>query len=786
MAVVYRRPGVYLEESQFNNPPANIGSSQAAAVFVGAAQKGPVGDPVRVESWSDYIALYGGFNRIENASGGPAGQNDVYLAANTTALDAIPNPRQGDVALVNAYRYQSTRFYRRDSGETAQSGYDLPHSIYVYTDIDTGWEDTQFKFNTDNSFFGTSALSYMETMNAGIATSGIDFKLSSSNSSTHALPSTNVNFGDVGLHYDSSNTSWSVYLYGNNNYSFANSGTAFSSTGSEANSLWSTSADGWQQVSLTTQDTLFASGGMDVDPDASATWSIFTHDLSSDDNKRESLINLSDLPSTLGAVGALEWTGWTPDLTGTTSSGVTALPYLPYAVNSFFQNGGRTAYIIRSASTTAAGTKATLGNDYDDLTSTAFSFEAIGVGTWGNDLSVNCEEATTVDGAPVFTVRVLLDGTEVERFPNVAMSSSIAGVKALDTTINDPGTGSRYVSVINFDESVTPVLDTSGTTRALSTGTDPELPSSIDLVNSATDNVTKIEGALLVNIVGHTVDPSDSSAFVYPTGLTSSQIVGTSGRQDIFVINDACPQRASGKTSREYINQDITSTLIGAGANDSYMAVYTPWVVIPDPSTPGGTLSVPPGGSVMGVVARTDATNGVFRSPAGVIASITNALGVDTKFTDTEQGDLNQGHVNVIRPVAGAGIAVMGARTRKKYGVDMYVAPRRTLIYLKEILRDATQFAVFENNDERLWARMRGIADQVLRPLWTAGGLRGSSASEAYFIQCDATINTPTVIASGEVRMEVGVALEYPAEFVVIRVSQFDGTIGINEIQPTT
>jgi phage tail sheath protein FI len=176
----------------------------------------------------------------------------------------------------------------------------------------------------------------------------------------------------------------------------------------------------------------------------------------------------------------------------------------------------------------------------------------------------------------------------------------------------------------------------------------------------------------------------------------------------------------------------------------------------------------------MGVIARNDATAGIFRAPAGIDAVVVNAVGVDTKFTDSDLGTLNAKGVNIIRPVTGRGICVMGARTRKRYAVDKYISARRTLIYLRDTLRAATEFALFENNDERLWDRMETTAERILRPVWNGGGLRGSSPGEAYYIVCDASINTPAVIASGEVRMEVGVALEYPAEFVVIRLTQFE------------
>jgi hypothetical protein len=186
----------------------------------------------------------------------------------------------------------------------------------------------------------------------------------------------------------------------------------------------------------------------------------------------------------------------------------------------------------------------------------------------------------------------------------------------------------------------------------------------------------------------------------------------------------------------------------------------------------------------MGMMARIDATVGVFRAPAGTIAGLANAVGVQTKFTDTQLGDLNSKNINLARSVVGAGICVMGARTRKTFGADRYISARRLLISIKESLRRSTQWAVFENNDQRLWSGLRLTADRILRPMWENGGLAGASQAEAYFIRCDATLNTPSVIQSGEVRMEIGVALEYPAEFVVIRITQFDRGTFTSEVTP--
>jgi phage tail sheath protein FI len=218
----------------------------------------------------------------------------------------------------------------------------------------------------------------------------------------------------------------------------------------------------------------------------------------------------------------------------------------------------------------------------------------------------------------------------------------------------------------------------------------------------------------------------------------------------------------------------VTARAQSISNSDSYNAIYCPWITVPDPARAGGTINIPPSGSVQGVMARMDATVGPWRSAAGLPAGLATAVATEVKFSDTDLGSLNNANINVIRAVQGQGICIMGARTRKMYGPDRFVGDRRTLIFIEDSLKLSTQYAVFENNDQRLWTALRNTAQQILQPVWERGGLAGSTAAEAYYITCDKTLNNPQVVQSGEVRMEVGVALQYPAEFVVIRVSQFD------------
>ena len=74
-----------------------------------------------------------------------------------------------------------------------------------------------------------------------------------------------------------------------------------------------------------------------------------------------------------------------------------------------------------------------------------------------------------------------------------------------------------------------------------------------------------------------------------------------------------------------------------------------------------------------------------------------------------------------------------------------------------------------------LWSRITNSLSTFLRGYWQQGGLRGATANEAFYVTCNATNNSAADIQNGIVNIEVGVATEYPAEFVVIKLGQLTG-----------
>lgn len=189
---------------------------------------------------------------------------------------------------------------------------------------------------------------------------------------------------------------------------------------------------------------------------------------------------------------------------------------------------------------------------------------------------------------------------------------------------------------------------------------------------------------------------------------------------------------------------------------------------------------VDPSGAMAGVWARTDGQRGVWKAPAGLEADIRGILGTERQLSDPENGALNPEAANAIR-VLPSGIVSWGARTMDGYDNSgseyRYVPVRRLALYLAESLRRGLQFAVFEPNDEPLWAQIRLAAGAFMHGLFRQGAFQGQKKSDAYFVKVDAETTTQNDINLGIVNVIVGFAPLKPAEFVVVQLKQIAGQI---------
>ncbi len=215
-----------------------------------------------------------------------------------------------------------------------------------------------------------------------------------------------------------------------------------------------------------------------------------------------------------------------------------------------------------------------------------------------------------------------------------------------------------------------------------------------------------------------------------------------------------------------------------AGYDSKYGALYYPWISVSNPLGEG-SISIPPSGHMAGIYARSDAERGVHKAPANEV--VRGAIGLALQITKGEQDVLNPVSVNCIRSFPGRGIRVWGARALSSDPAWRYINVRRLFNFVEASIERGTQWVVFEPNDVDLWERVKRDITAFLTLVWRDGALFGNTPAEAFYVKCDEELNPPEVRDAGMLIIEIGMAPVKPAEFVIFRISQWQGGGEVSE-----
>lgn len=219
----------------------------------------------------------------------------------------------------------------------------------------------------------------------------------------------------------------------------------------------------------------------------------------------------------------------------------------------------------------------------------------------------------------------------------------------------------------------------------------------------------------------------------------------------------------------------------------AYAALIFPWIGISAgaesrnlSSTSTESLRwIPPSGHVAGIVARTDLGEGVHRAPANVPLRGVERLAME--IDATQHGLLNVEGINCIRSLAGRGMRLLGARTLSSMAEWRYINVRRLVSALEKTLEKSLQWAVFEPNNVLLRQAVTYNIGAFLQRLWRRGALAGEKPEAAYAVKCDEDNNPPNIRDAGRLLAEVAVAPTVPFEFIIFRLGKTMEAIEVTE-----
>jgi len=453
---------------------------------------------------------------------------------------------------------------------------------------------------------------------------------------------------------------------------------------------------------------------------------------------------------------------------------------MSYAVRDFYLNGGSQAIIVRLSNGAAAAITlpALSSPPLSPPGSSALVLEAASVGAWGNNLSAEVDHNTRIlTDARLFNLTIRENGVIIERHLNVSTEATAARylprvLEQSSALVRVRQSGNQFLI-----PSVRPNL-TASPLAADGLGGDGSPLSGTQYLGSQNNKtgIFALEKADLFNLL--CIPPYTFETDVEQNVLAAAESYCREKRRAFLLLDPPGSWRTKDAARNGFL---ATTGVIGSTSKNA--ALFFPRLRQQNPLHDNQLEEFVPCGAVAGVFARTDATRGVWKAPAGQEANLVGVPALSVSLTDEENGELNPLGLNCLRTFPVIGRVVWGARTLD--GADRlasewkYIPVRRTALFIEESLYRGTQWVVFEPNDEPLWAQIRLNVGAFMQNLFRQGAFQGKTPREAYFVKCDKETTTQNDINLGIVNILVGFAPLKPAEFVIIKIQQMAGQIEV-------
>ncbi len=500
--------------------------------------------------------------------------------------------------------------------------------------------------------------------------------------------------------------------------------------------------------------------------------------------------------------------------------------FLAYAVKGFFENGGRTCFVVRIAGSTCGPAMLPL---LDSLGNEVLRITAATPGTWAQRLAISLTRIRP--GELKFSLHVLWNGAVVESFADVSIDRADANYVAHAVNGTPRRPASRWITIedriVSSPRTSADLPDpqASGLTRGtgyLQGGDDglTSLKRQDFLGRPAIDDepatglvaLTSVEAVTLLCVPDIHVravepplaappspprDPCSPCAGSDPTApapgavvppvpplfsdtdvnvVQQAMIAHCEARLDCFAILEV-PLNAGSTRARSI--ERVRQWRQQLASDRGFAALYHPWIKVVDPLHVTEVRAVPPCGHIAGMYARVDLSRGVHKAPAN--EELFWAEDVLVRVDEVTHGVLNVDGINVIIAAPGRNIRVQGARTVNSDTDWRFVNVRRLMSMIEQSVRRSMQWTVFEPNDWPLRSAIEAALSGFLRGLWRQGAFAGATAEESFFVRCDQTNNTQADTDNGRLIAQVGVAPTIPAEFVVFRLGRTIEALEISE-----
>lgn len=372
------------------------------------------------------------------------------------------------------------------------------------------------------------------------------------------------------------------------------------------------------------------------------------------------------------------------------------------------------------------------------------TFNASSAGSWSSRVTVQIAAGTT---SSLFTIVVFLDAVEVERYTDLATPA--AAVAALAT--------SAWVRAVDLASATVAPNNNPATAAAaaLSAGNDDHT------------NVTETQWTAALVAFNSGIGPGQVAAAqgLAPTAAGRQALMSHANSNNRVALLDYPDQTSA---SAEVALRTTDAAVLGANAS----AAFAPQLLLPGLTT-GTYRTVQASSVVSGLIARSDATRNPNEAAAGDpwgYAQYTSGLS-GAAYTDAELSSLNTNGINAFR-IGPGGVQLYGYRTISTDPNWVQFTAARLRMSQVARLRAAAERFVFRQINNATVTDFGAAMTAVMAEDFIAGALFGLRAQDAFQVVVDASVNTPAILATGEIRAEIWAKYSPFAEHVLVTVTK--------------
>jgi uncharacterized protein len=191
-----------------------------------------------------------------------------------------------------------------------------------------------------------------------------------------------------------------------------------------------------------------------------------------------------------------------------------------------------------------------------------------------------------------------------------------------------------------------------------------------------------------------------------------------------------------------------------------------------------------------GLLARLDRSGPVWSEGKRQEALLRPALRAAAGTTDLDHIRLSQGGVNLLQSARVAARAVPPPRISLRTLVAeaaaksdwRELANRRLALFVMTSIERGTRWVVHEESGPDLWSHVCSQMTSFFEALDEEGAFVGRSAEENYFVICDQRLNDPEHVAAGRFQLLFGFATSRPADFQTCLVTHEPGGSSVRPV----